>query len=168
MKKNNKITKKSFSILSVISALIIFLFSYFSPTKAPIFTDTALVKTVVDGDTLKVEYNGKIERVRMLGIDTPESVHPDASKNTQEGKIASNYTKKLLENKSVKLEFGTEKRDKYNRILAYVWLDDELINLKLVSDGYAKVFMLKKSDKYYNKFITAENEAKLNKKGIWK
>lgn len=72
------------------------------------------------------------ERVRMLGIfDTPESVHPDPSK-LHRGKIASNFTKSLIDKKKVRLEFEGRTRDVYNRLLAYVWDGDKMVNLELV------------------------------------
>ena len=67
--------------------------------------DSYKVISVTDGDTFKINYNGKETKVRLIGVDTPESVHPDKEKNTEYGKQASNYTKSLIENKTVKLEF---------------------------------------------------------------
>ena len=68
---------------------------------------------VVDGDTIVVLMDGKKEKVRMIGINTPESVHPDKSRNTPMGKIASKYTKDNLEGKYVTLETDVQERDKY-------------------------------------------------------
>ena len=58
----------------------------------------------------------------MIGVDTPESVHPDAEKNNEAGKTASDYTKAQLTGKDVQLEFDVQKRDKYQRLLAYVYV----------------------------------------------
>lgn len=166
MKRKSK--KIKFSLAGIIATILVYLSSLFTPSSTPINSTEAKVLNIIDGDTLKVLYKNREERVRMLGIDTPESVHPDPNKNTEDGKIASSITKKFLSNKTVKLEFEGDHKDKYGRLLAYVWLDNNMINLKLVSDGYAKVFMLKKNSKYYNDFLNAEKDAKLNKKGIWK
>lgn len=88
-------------------------------------TVEAKVKRVVDGDTLLVEYDGKEEKIRMIGVDTPESVSSDESKNCVEGESASNFTKEQLpEDTIVYLEFDKEKMDPYGRTLAYVWLSD--------------------------------------------
>ncbi len=131
-------------------------------------SNTAYVERVVDGDTLKIIYNGKHERLRMLGIDTPESVHPSSYKNTPEGKIASEYTKSRLEGKNVTLEFDTEMHDKYGRILAYVYLGDEMINETLLKNGYAHVLIVPPNKKYENRFKSLEYMAKIKKIGIWK
>lgn len=75
------------------------------------------VNRVVDGDTLKVNVNGKEESLRLIGVDTPESVHPEASKNTAEGKVASEYAKSMLEGKEIAIEFDVQERDQYGRLL---------------------------------------------------
>ena len=94
---------------------------------------------VVDGDTIVINYEGKNEKLRFIGVDTPESVHPDKTKNTSYGKLAAEYTKGKLLGKSVRLEFDVEKTDKYGRLLAYVYLDDKMFNKTLLEEGYAKV-----------------------------
>jgi micrococcal nuclease len=73
------------------------------------------VLRVVDGDTIDIDYNGTKERVRLLCVDTPESVHPDQSKNTAMGRKASDYSKKRLSGKSVDIELETKTRGKYGR-----------------------------------------------------
>jgi len=78
------------------------------------------VLRVIDGDTIDILYHGKKERIRMLCVDTPESVHPDKSKNSEMGKKASNYTKSRLSGKYIDLIFEKKKRGKYGRLLAYV------------------------------------------------
>ena len=98
------------------------------------------VVRVVDGDTVILNIDGQRTRVRLIGIDTPESVAEDKSRNVKEGKIASEYTKNLLENKKVRLEFDDEKEDVYERKLGYVFLDDEFINEKLLKEGMAKLY----------------------------
>ena len=96
------------------------------------------MKRVVDGDTLIVtNSNGEDVRVRLIGIDTPESVHPDQSKNTLDGDIASEYTKSLLEvGQILYLEYDVDQLDVYNRTLAYVWLtnDINLSNIENISN----------------------------------
>ena len=136
----------------------------------------AKVLNVIDGDTLYVQYNGKKEKIRFIGIDTPESVNPDESKNCKQGVIASKYTKsQIKEGQIVFLEFDEEKYDKYNRMLAYVWLKDksdniesDMINAKLLSVGYAKTLTIEPNIKYKSNFISIENNAKNNDIGFWK
>ena len=96
------------------------------------------VVRVVDGDTVILNIDGNKTRVRLIGIDTPESVAKDKSRNVKEGKVASDYTKRLLENKRVRLEYDDEKNDVYDRKLGYLFLDDEFINEKLLKEGMAK------------------------------
>lgn len=122
---------------------------------------------VVDGDTIIVEFDGKEERVRLIGIDTPESVHPDGTKNIEEGKIASEYTKAKLEGKEVELEFDVQERDQYGRLLAYVWLGGEMYNKALLSEGYAQIATYPPNVKYVDDFVELQRISKENKKGLW-
>ena len=79
---------------------------------------------IVDGDTIVISYNGKYEKVRLLCVNTPESVHPDMKQNIPMGKVASKYTQKKLTGKYVNLEFEIKKlRGNYGRLLAYVFVD---------------------------------------------
>lgn len=128
---------------------------------------TYRVVRVVDGDTIIVNYNGKEERVRLIGSDTPESVHPDPSKNIPEGIIASDYTKSMLENKEVRLEFDIQERDQYGRLLAYVWLGNTMFNKTLLQEGYAQVSTYPPNVKYVEDFVKLEREARENNKGLW-
>lgn len=125
------------------------------------------VTKVVDGDTIKVMYEGKEESVRMIGVDTPESVHPDKSRNTEEGKIASNYTKAQLEGKTVELEFDVQQRDKYGRLLAYVWLGNSMYNSHLLSQGIAQMATYPPNVKYVDTFTALQKEAREKKIGFW-
>lgn len=128
---------------------------------------TYKVVRVVDGDTIKVDFNGKEESLRLIGIDTPESVNPDGSKNTEAGKIASDYTKSMLENKEVILEFDVQERDMYGRLLAYVWLGNTMFNKTLLQEGYAQVSTYPPNVKYVNDFVALEKIARENNKGLW-
>lgn len=125
------------------------------------------VVRVVDGDTIIISLNGKNERVRLIGIDTPESVHPDASKNVAEGELASNFTKKLLEGKSVALELDVQERDHYGRILAYIYIDDIMVNKLLLEKGMANVATYPPNVKYVDDFLDLERVAREQKIGFW-
>ncbi len=125
------------------------------------------VVRVVDGDTLIIDYNGTEERVRLIGVDTPESVHPDEEKNTEFGTTASNFSKELLTDKYVKIELDVQERDQYGRILAYVYLDDVMVNKILLEEGYAKVATYPPNVKYVDDFTAIQEEARNNKKGLW-
>ena len=128
---------------------------------------TYKVLKVVDGDTIKIKYNNKIERLRFIGIDTPESVSPDKSKNCEEGKIASNFTKNYLEGKVIQIELDVQQRDKYGRLLAYVYINNQMYNEILLEQGYAKIATFPPNVKYVNDFTELQKEARNNKKGFW-
>jgi micrococcal nuclease len=132
-------------------------------------TELYAVESVVDGDTIKIRMGEKIETIRFIGIDTPETVHP--SKPVQcFGREASNKTKELLTGKNVRIETDDSqgKRDKYERLLAYVFLDDGTnVNKLLVSDGFAYEYTYNLPYKYQSEFKKAESDAKLNKRGLW-
>jgi endonuclease YncB( thermonuclease family) len=122
------------------------------------------VKRVVDGDTLELE-NG--EKVRYIGINTPESVDP-RRKVECFGKEASEYNKALVEGKSVHLKRDISERDKYQRLLRFVYLEDgTFINEKLVRDGYASVSTYPPDVAKQDTFRTAEQEAKSEQRGLW-
>lgn len=125
------------------------------------------VVRVVDGDTIIIDYNGTEERVRLIGVDTPESVHPDKEKNTEFGTTASNFSKELLTDKYVKIELDVQERDQYGRILAYVYLNDVMVNKTLLQEGYAKVATYPPNVKYVDDFTSIQEEARNNKKGLW-
>lgn len=126
------------------------------------------VDRVVDGDTIIVAINGENVTVRMIGVNTPESVAPENYKeNTDEGVTASDYTKELLTGEYVHLEYDKDKDDNYGRTLAYVYLDDVMVNLHLLEEGYAEVMTIKPNTKYVAKFQETEQKAKENNIGFW-
>lgn len=124
------------------------------------------VTRVVDGDTINVEINGKTEPVRYIGIDTPETVDPRKPVQCF-GVEASKKNKELVEGKMVRLEKDITDRDKYNRLLRYVWLDDTLINQELVAQGFAKSYSYPPDVKYQDLFVAAEKKAREDKLGLW-
>lgn len=134
--------------------------------------NSALVKienpTYVDGDTVKGVINGKKETVRILLVDTPETKHP--TKGVQPfGLEASDFTKKFVEkNKnSLYVEFDVEARDKYDRMLGYIWNDKVMLNEELVLNGMARVGYVYESKKHLNRLQKAEGIAKNKSLGIW-
>ncbi|QQS61804.1 MAG: thermonuclease family protein [Candidatus Moraniibacteriota bacterium] len=134
--------------------------------------DTTLykVKNVVDGDTVKVFMNDKVETVRLIGINTPETVDPRKEVECF-GKEASEKVKELLAGKSVRLEIDTtqSERDKYKRLLRYVYLEDgTLLNLFLIKEGYAYEYTYESNPyKYQKDFKEASLFARKEKKGLW-
>ena len=123
---------------------------------------------IVDGDSIVINYKGKNEKVRLLCVNTPESVHPDKKQNIPMGKVASDYTKKSLNGKYVDLEFEGAFRGRYGRPLAYVIVDGVNFNLELVRQGlspyYTKYGL---SQKYDQEFREAERYARKHQLNIW-
>ena len=128
------------------------------------------VKRVVDGDTVVVESAGAEEKVRLLNVDSPESVHADPKRNTELGRLASEFTRQRLENAQVRLESNHQEAfDKYGRRLAYLLVDGQNFNVELVRQGWSEyVTKYGKSADYDLQFRMAEAEAKAKKLGIWK
>ena len=119
----------------------------------------------VDGDTLLLEGN---YRIRLLGVNTPETKHPDRPAEPF-GEEASRFTQSLVNNRSVTLEFDHERLDTYRRVLAYVYLDSGvLLNQRLVQQGMSPAIVTFpiRSDRK-RMFETAEREAQRNNAGIW-
>lgn len=122
-----------------------------------------LVVKVIDGDTIKLA-NG--DTIRYIGVNTPESVHPKIKLQCF-GKEASDYNQQLVAGKTVTLEKDTSETDKYGRLLRYVYVDGEMINAKLVRDGYAQVATYPPDVKYVELFKAAQADARLNRRGLW-
>ena len=122
-----------------------------------------LVTKVIDGDTIEIE-GGK--RVRYIGIDTPETVHPSKPVECY-GKEASNKNLELVLNKRVKLEKDVSETDKYGRLLRYVYIGDIFVNDYLVREGFAKASTYPPDVKHNEKFLQSQKFAIDNDKGLW-
>ena len=138
---------------------IAFLFGVLAATAAP----GQLVERVVDGDTIIVEGVG---RVRLIGVDTPETVHPNRPVEFF-GKEASAFAKGLLEGKRVRLEYDQERQDRYGRTLAYVYLDDgTFVNAEIIRRGYGHAYT-RFPFRHMEEFRQFEREARDNRRGLW-
>ena len=136
---------------------------------------------VVDGDTVIVtDSAGKNRRVRMIGIDTPESVAVEEERNNEYGVMASDYTKELLSNaENLYLEYDVDNDDQYDRILAYVWLSDVndtfdddniknyMVNAIIVKNGYGVAKTYKPTVAHDDYLHQLMEDAKSNSKGLW-
>ena len=128
------------------------------------YLDNVKFSKCVDGDTAYFIVNGKREKVRFLGVDTPEY-------DDEYGDVASEYTCNKLKNaKRIRLEYdsNSKKYDKYNRLLVWVFIDDNNYNLELVERGYARVRYIYGNYKYVDKLCELEYNANKNSIGIWK
>jgi micrococcal nuclease len=140
------------------------------------------VKRIVDGDTIQVSYHGKEENVRLIGIDAPES-RPnkkgkmDAQRSGEDlktilamGKEATEYVKTLIKpGDTLGIEFDVQKRDKYGRLLGYVYLSGrKMLNEEIVRAGYAYLMTIPPNVKHQEMFSRAYREARENRRGLWK
>ncbi|PIQ76126.1 hypothetical protein COU78_00605 [Candidatus Peregrinibacteria bacterium CG10_big_fil_rev_8_21_14_0_10_49_24] len=159
MRKTHYITGKRSTVVAILSISILF----------PVLTfaegDQGTVTRVVDGDTFKVQL-GVSETVRIIGIDTPETVDPRKPVQCF-GKEASNKLKELLEGKDVVLEQNpAEDRDKYDRLLRYVYLNGEDIGAKMIEDGYAYSYKQYPHPRL-EQYNELEKEARDGNRGLW-
>ena len=144
--------------------------------------ETITVLKVVDGDTLLVNYKGKEESIRLIGIDTPESkankkAKSDAQRSGEDlktiisqGKEATEFVKTMVRpGDKLTIEFDVQTRDKYGRLLGYVYvLDGKMLNEEIVKAGYANVLTVPPNVKYEGNFVRAYREGRENRRGLWK
>lgn len=129
-----------------------------------------IVSWVSDGDTFWVkDENGNKEKIRLIGIDAPESVNYGNKLKEEFGKESHHFLDSLIKGRKVKLTFDIVKYDKYGRTLAYAFLQDgTFINKKILSHGYATVFNYAPNLRYARTFVLAEDSAVSNDLGLWK
>ena len=162
--------------LIVILALVLLKKLYFDKPESYQRGDITLngpykVEKVVDGDTFYIKMEGQSTKVRMIGIDAPESVAPSYSgkENTDDGKKASEYLDKLINGKNIYLEYDLDNYDQYGRLLAYVYMSDEetMVQEVLLSEGYVQVMTVQPNVKYADRFLKLQKEARDSGKGFW-
>lgn len=157
------------SIVAFVLLLAFLGFRYYQDFIIPETTELSVdLEKCIDGDTADFIIDGTTTRVRFLAIDTPETVKPNTEVQPY-GKEASEMTCSLLSNANeitLEVEDGTEK-DKYDRLLAWVWVDSKLVQLSLIENGFAEVKYLYDDYKYVNILQAAQKEAQNKKVGIW-
>ena len=125
------------------------------------------VVRVVDGDTIIVRLAGSNERVRYIGMDTPESVKPNSPVECF-GKAASAENERLVGGRTVRLEFDVERRDRYGRLLAYIRrTDGSMVNELLLRRGYAMTLTIPPNVRYAERFLKAQRAAREAGRGLW-
>lgn len=158
--------------LVILFSLILSVFYYFSnvstDTESNIFSGGVLVTKVIDGDTIEIEGG---EKVRYLGVDTPETKDPRKPVQCF-GKEASNKNKELVEGKRVIMEKDITDKDKYDRLLRFVFLPLKdgnrlFVNDYLIREGYAQVLTIPPDVKFGEQFLEAQRKAREQKKGLW-
>jgi micrococcal nuclease len=135
---------------------------------APGASRTATVLRVVDGDTVQVRVGGAKEKVRLIGIDTPESVKPDTPVQCY-AKAASAETHRLLDGRTVRLVGDVEPRDRYGRLLAYVYRasDGLFVNAELAGRGYARQLTIPPNVRFADRFHALVARARAAGRGLW-
>lgn len=141
--------------------------------------EEAAVTRVVDGDTIEVQITrrtdgagagdaqvGREYDVRLIGIDTPESVRPNSPVECY-GREASEATKALLEGVDVRLVKDVEETDQYDRLLRYVYIGAEMANARLVVNGYATAYTYPPNVRHSTLFVQLQREARENDRGLW-
>lgn len=175
MKKNIKIAQ--IAALAIVALSYALMRAMPQHKTLPSVSESYYVERVVDGDTLKLSGG---ERVRLIGVDTPEAhysnkllrdarrSHKDTETIQAFGRKASAFTKGLCAGKKVKLEFDAVKRDKYGRLLAYVYLEDgTFVNARIIEDGFGQVMTIPPNVKYADRFLELQKKARLENKGLW-
>ena len=129
-------------------------------------SETVTVQRVVDGDTFIALDGTQRFRVRLIGIDTPETVKPGAPIGCF-GPEASAYAHKTLTGKQVRLVYDVDRYDRYRRVLAYVYLGNTFFNLELVLRGYAVVDTVPPNVAHVDEFVKAQRAARASRAGLW-
>jgi micrococcal nuclease len=135
----------------------------------PLDDGRARIERPVDGDTVVVDLGGRRETVRLLGIDTPETVDPDRPTECFGPESSARLAELLPPGTAVRLERDAEARDRYGRLLAYLHRadDDLFVNLTLVEEGYAEVLIIEPNGAYRSALRTAETAAREGGAGLW-
>jgi micrococcal nuclease len=124
------------------------------------------VTRVVDGDTVEVQIEGREEDVRYIGVDTPETVKPGEPVDCF-GPQASSFNHRMVEGREVRLVFDRERRDDYDRLLAYVYLGDRFVNAELVRRGFAETLTIPPNDRFAERLKRLEIAAARAGRGLW-
>jgi micrococcal nuclease len=126
-----------------------------------------VVVKVVDGDTIHVRLHDRVEKVRYIGVNTPELRHP--TQGEQAGsQEAWEANRRLVASRQVRLELDTRERDRYGRLLAYVWVGETMVNAELVDLGYAQVMTVPPHVRYQQLFLRLQRDAREAGRGLWR
>jgi micrococcal nuclease len=121
---------------------------------------------VVDGDTIYVRVSWGIEKIRYIGVNAPEVHHP--TRGVEPGGCeAAAVNRGLVEGKHVRLELDVQQRDRYRRLLAYVWINDLMVNAELVRQGYGQVMTVPPNVRYQALFLRLQRDAREARRGLF-
>jgi micrococcal nuclease len=133
---------------------------------APALIDGTVVR-VVDGDTIHVQLADRVEKIRYIGVNTPEIHHPTRGEEPG-GREAAAVNRRLVGGRHVRVELDVRTRDRYGRLLAYVWVGDTMVNAELVRQGYAQVMTVPPNVRYQDLFVKLQREARDAGRGLWR
>ena len=125
------------------------------------------VVRVVDGDTIHVQLADRVEKIRYIGVNTPEIHHPSKGEEPG-GREAAEVNRGLVGGRRVRLELDVQTRDRYGRLLAYVWVGDTMVNAELVRLGYAQVMTVPPNVRYQGLFVKLQRQARDAHRGLWR
>ena len=125
------------------------------------------VVRIVDGDTIHVRVGDRVEKVRYIGVNTPEIHHPRKGEEPG-GREAAEVNRTLVHDRQVRLDIDVQERDRYGRLLAYVWVGDTMINAELVRRGYAQVMTVPPNVRHQMLFVKLQREARDAERGLWR
>jgi micrococcal nuclease len=171
-----KLTKRNIKRITSLLVLIVALISLSGYVPVDTLTSSITkpatpgyykVVNVSDGDTITVNMDGNDEKIRFIGVDTPETIKPNSPQECY-GKEASEYLKNLLSGQEVKLEADpiNQNRDRYNRLLRYVYFNDQLVNQQIIEQGYGFAYLsfpFSKAEEFRQAQVTARQAGK----GVW-
>lgn len=126
----------------------------------------ARVLDVIDGDTINVVVSDRMEKVRYIGVDSPELHHPTKGAEPG-GREATEANRQLVAGEQVRLELDVQERDRYGRLLAYVYVGNQMVNAELVRRGYAQVMTVPPNVRHQERFVKLQREAREQKRGLW-
>ena len=121
---------------------------------------------MVDGDTVEIDIDGRTDRLRYIGVDTPETVKPDTPIECF-GPEAHDFNEDLVDGETVRLDFDAERRDVYGRLLAYVHVGNTFVNEELLRRGFATTLTIPPNDTYAARFAELERKASAAGVGLW-
>ena len=125
-----------------------------------------LVVRIVDGDTIDVRLGERVEKVRYIGVNTPEVHHPSKGQEPG-GREAAVVNRELVNGRRVRLELDAQARDRHGRLLAYVWVEETMVNAELLRRGFAQVMTVPPNVRHQTLFLPLQRDARAAGRGLW-
>ena len=143
------------------------LFLFLAASSAAAGSIEGTVVRVVDGDTIYVQLGDRVEKIRYIGVNSPEIHHPIKGEEPG-GREAAEVNRRLVDGHRVRLELDVRTRDRYGRLLAYVWVGNTMVNAELLRLGYAQVMTVPPNVRHQDLFVKIQREARGTHRGLWR